>query len=254
MPPVNSPIATVAWYLRRPATWGELARAAAAKVRPPVDETALAAARCADCEIDRVEAAGRLGIELVDVTAMDEYGAARSKLAERGVHVAGAGDTAMLYSLTRDGRPGTVLETGVAHGLSSLAILLAMEANGHGRLVSVDMPYRGAFDDGYVGQAVPDRLRSRWSVLRVPDRKGIPIAVRTAGPFDFVHYDSDKTRRGREFAYPLLWDSVVPGGWLLSDDVGDDLVFLEFAERVGATPLVWRKADGKDFVGAIRKL
>lgn len=220
---------------------------------PPADESAVAAARCADIEIDRAEAAARLGIELVDVTDLDEYAAARSMLAERGVHVAGAGDTAMLYSLTRGARSTNVLETGVAHGLSSLAILMAMEANGDGRLVSVDMPYRGASDEGYVGQAVPDRLRGRWTLLRVPDRKGIPTAVRSAGPFDFVHYDSDKTRRGREFAYPLLWDAVVPGGWLLSDDVADDPVFLEFAERVAAVPLIWRKADGKDFVGAIRK-
>lgn len=241
------------WYVRRPGTWGEFARGILAKTRPAPDERQDAVEACVQWQVDRAAAAEQFGVELVDVTGIDEYIAARSLLKERGIEVAGAGDTIMLYSVCLGLKPARVLETGVAHGLSSLSFLLAMEATGHGRLVSVDMPYRGSQDDGYVGQAVPDRLRTNWTLYRMPDRRGIPRALRSDQTVDLVHYDSDKTRSGREFAYPLLWGAVRSGGWLISDDVGDDLTFLEFAEQVGVQPVVWQKADGKDYVGAIRK-
>ena len=50
--------------------------------------------------------------------------------------------------------------------VSKMAILLAMDASGSGHLTSIDMPYRGSTDDSYVGQAVPESLRSRWSLLK----------------------------------------------------------------------------------------
>ena len=243
----------VIWYLRRPVVWGELIRGGARRMRGPVpDERPAASARCAELAVPREQAAEALGFELVDVTELEEYQRARKLLAERGVHVAGAGDTAMLYSACLGTRPGSVLETGVAHGLSSLAILLALSSNGSGCLTSIDMPYRGSSDDAYVGQAVPQDLRSGWTLLRVPDRRGLSRATKS-GPFDVVHYDSDKTRAGREFAYPRLWSMLRSGGVFLSDDVGDDLAFVEFAASVGVTPTIWRKADGGDFVGGFSK-
>src|SRR5665213_1629896 len=44
-----------------------------------------------------------------------------------------------LYLLVRLRRPSLVVETGVANGISSTSILLALAKNGHGRLVSIDV-------------------------------------------------------------------------------------------------------------------
>lgn len=245
---------TAAWYLKRPTMWGELGRAVVQRVGGAAqDELAAATRRCSELAIPRAEVFERLSIPEVDVTQLERYGAARRRLAEQGIHVAGAADTSVLYSACLALTPSTVLETGVAHGLSSLAILLAMEASGEGRLFSVDMPYRGSTDDSYVGQAVPAELRDRWTLYRLPDRRGLPRAIAAGGPFDIVHYDSDKTRAGREFAYPRMWAATRPGGLFLSDDVNDNGAFTEFAAAVGVEPLIWERPGGDSFVGALRR-
>jgi hypothetical protein len=103
---------------------------------------------------------------LVDVTKFEQYQEPRKLLALKGITIAGVADTAFLFSLCQQRKPSSVLETGVAHGMSSLAILPAMDAAGSGHLTSIDMPYRGSADDSYVGQAVPESLRSRWGLLK----------------------------------------------------------------------------------------
>ncbi|MFO8109943.1 MAG: hypothetical protein R6U17_05410 [Thermoplasmata archaeon] len=45
-----------------------------------------------------------------------------------------------LYSLIRKNKPSTVIETGVCNGMSSAAILKALEDNDRGMLYSVDLP------------------------------------------------------------------------------------------------------------------
>lgn len=77
-----------------------------------------------------------------------------------------------VYLLVRAQRPGVAVETGVAHGKSSAYILLALEHNGAGRLLSVDLPANGRLaPDGSrthlsgraAGWLVPDHLRRNWA-------------------------------------------------------------------------------------------
>jgi len=250
-----SSVKIVEWYLRRPSMWGELGRGVSQRLRRgSPDELAAATLRCQELAVPRSEVFDRLSISAVDVTELDPYSDARRRLADRGIRVAGAADTAVLYSACLAYRPTAVLETGVAHGLSSLAVLLAMDANASGHLTSVDMPYRGSTDDSYVGQAVPTELRDRWTLIRKPDRRGLPRAIaQQHQPFDIVHYDSDKTRSGRMFAYPRMWEATRPGGLFFSDDVNDNGAFIEFAGRVGVEPLIWERPGGDSFVGVLRR-
>ncbi len=166
---------------------------------------------------------------------------AERRTAEVPVAMGGAANVEVLYDLVRSLRPERVLETGVALGWSSLAILLALESLGRGELVSIDMPYPGMNNDTYVGIAVPSHLRARWTLIRRPDRDVLKPTVRRFGPIDLAHYDSDKSRPGREFAYPTLWKALRPGGILVSDDIADNSVFHEFAGRVERDPIVIRK-------------
>jgi predicted O-methyltransferase YrrM len=96
-------------------------------------------------------------------------------------------------------------------------------------------------NDTYVGIAVPAQLRARWTLVRRPDRDVLKSTVRRMRPIDLAHYDSDKSRPGREFAYPTLWKALAPGGVLVSDDIADNSVFHEFAWEVQRDPIVIRK-------------
>ena len=63
------------------------------------------------------------------------------------------------------------------------------------------------------------------------------------------HYDSDKSYEGRMWAYPLLWGALEIGGIFMSDDIGDNLAFRDFARQVAAEPIV-ASFDGK-YVGVL---
>lgn len=85
-----------------------------------------------------------------------------------------------LYLLVRHARPSVVVETGVRGGLSSAYLLAALERNGRGRLVSIDVGDRSVVPDDVtpreVGWLVPDRLRSQWE-LRIGDSEDLLPAV-----------------------------------------------------------------------------
>lgn len=146
---------------------------------------------------------------------------------------------------------GTVVETGVAAGWSSFAILLALEGTG-ARLWSTDLAYPyipGAA--AWVGVAVPERLRGEWTLTRGPDREVLPAILSECGPVDLAHYDSDKSYSGALWAYGCLWDALRSGGLLIADDIGDHLAFRDFSDRVGVHPTVIR--DGNKFQGLLVK-
>jgi predicted O-methyltransferase YrrM len=84
-------------------------------------------------------------------------------------------------------------------------------------------------------------MRDRWTLLRHSDRRGIPKALHLSDGYDLIHYDSDKTQEGRRWAYPRLWRALRPGGVLISDDVGDNEIWAEFCESVGAPLIVVRR-------------
>ena len=72
------------------------------------------------------------------------------------------------------------------------------------------------------------------------DRKGLPSALQEAWPVDLAHYDSDKSAEGRNFACPLMWRFLRPGGILVSDDVSDNLGFRNFCGEFGLEPVIIR--------------
>lgn len=151
-----------------------------------------------------------------------------------GAEIATGADYRLLYFLVRHYRPLRVVETGVAAGFSTQAILSALEENGgDGRLWSSDLPYVRKRDArGLVGVLVQDHLRSRWQLSVEGDRRSLPRFARIAAPIDFLHYDSDKTTRGREFALRQLMPALSDNAVILFDDVGDNAHFQQIAAYV----------------------
>lgn len=224
--------------------------------RAKVEESRI---ECARIAISAIEALQALGLDASFIGRFAQEQPERLAAASAAVEQAGVGrmgggaDVDLLYGLCVATGARRVLETGVAFGWSTLAILSAIEGRPAAHLISIDMPYLGASSDHLVGLAVPEDLRDGWTLRRGADRDELENAIADIEPLDIAHYDSDKSASGRLWAYALMWRGLRPGGLLMSDDIGDNFSFLRFAETKGVTPLVIGGPDGKKFSGILRK-
>lgn len=157
---------------------------------------------------------------------------ATKKTSSLGVRLGGGGHYPLAYFLTRLYRPAVTVETGVAAGYTSAAILAAMDRNGTGHLYSSDFPYfRLAEPEKYVGCLVEEPLKTRWSLYVNGDRANIPAILAQVGQIDFFHYDSDKSYAGRRWAMQAISSRLAPRSIVLMDDVQDNRYFRDFVER-----------------------
>ena len=178
--------------------------------------------------------------QAAETFASEQERVAERRLAELRVKMGGGGFYALLYFLTRLLKPATIVETGVACGYSSRAFLLALDENGQGQLFSSDFPYfRLANPEQYVGCLVEPELRDRWTLLIGSDRDNLPKIARMLPHIDLLHYDSDKSVSGRQFALQLLSDRLGPESLVLFDDIQDNRHFMEWTETEGADFLVF---------------
>lgn len=264
LPAVTEKLATLAWFVRRPALYPELVRRVT-RLRFRTSRS-IAAERAALRRGQEWAAARAMprerALELLGVQPARTLASARPELwreAERrasdvALTMGGPAEIDFLYALTAALRPGVVVETGVAAGWSSFAILAALHEAGTGILESVDMPYPKRDNEHLVGAVVPDALRGRWTLHRRADRDALPAIVRKHPLIDLAHYDSDKSYEGRMFAYTLLWSHLRPGGVLVSDDVEDNLAFADFCASVAKRdPIVIAKVKPGNYAGALRK-
>jgi predicted O-methyltransferase YrrM len=253
-------LSTALWFARRPKYWAHAAELSRRKLAADHDSApqARAATEWAVARAVPVEAAlATVGLarEADPVPAMPpELLSEGSRRAEKSaVQMGGPGDVDLLYAAAKLSGALVAVETGVAYGWSSLAILAALEGREGVRLISVDMPYPKMNNEAFVGIVVPERLRASWTIVREPDRRGLEKALRLAGgSLDLSHYDSDKSWRGRQYGFPLLWNALRPGGVFISDDIQDNMAFAEFVAARGLRFAV-TESKGK-YVGIVRKL
>jgi predicted O-methyltransferase YrrM len=256
---LSSKAATAAWFLRRPAFWrhgGALVRRKLMRDMDGPDQQSEATRWAAERAVPVQAALEAVGM-LKQGMSLPQLSPALLAEAERLAKLAtapmgGAGDLALIHAAARLSNAQRAVETGVAYGWSSLAILAALAENGNGQLVSVDMPYPKMNNEAFVGIVVADALRSNWTLIRLPDRNGLKRAIAQFNKsIDFAHYDSDKSYYGRGFAYPLIWQALAPGGVFISDDIQDNMRFAEFVgeKRV---PFAVTECAGR-YVGICRK-
>ena len=123
-----------------------------------------------------------------------------------------------------------ILETGVALGWSSLVFLFFLNKK-RGKLYSIDMPYVTKNNFDYIGSIVPNFLKNKWHLYKVPDLLGLKKIQRKNIKFDLIHYDSDKSYYGRIRSYEILWNLLKEGGYFISDDISDNYAFLDFVKK-----------------------
>ena len=173
------------------------------------------------------------------------------RLAASPYDLGGGGNYVLLHYLTLRHRPSNVVETGVAAGWSSEAILTGLDVNGHGHLWSSDLPYfRLPNPEALIGLVVSDHLKSRWTLHTSGDRASLPQIVQAAAPIDLLHYDSDKSYEGRDFAAATLAPALSPATIEVWDDIGDNWHFRDRVERLDRPWFVC--AFGGKHVGVIQ--
>lgn len=177
---------------------------------------------------------------------------ARPKLDAVGLDLGGGGAYPLLYFLIRLKRPGCVVETGVAAGWTTAAMLEAMDRNGVGELMSSDFPYfRYSNPERLVGLLVSERLHGRWHLDIRGDRVALPQFVNALNnaSIGMFHYDSDKSYTGRAFAIETIRRALDTQSIIVMDDIQNNLYFRHLLEREGLEGRVF-EFEGK-YLGVI---
>ena len=143
----------------------------------------------------------------------------------------------LCYLACRLVAPETVIETGVAYGVSAAFMLKALQQNGRGRLHSVDLPPLRREYERFWGVAVPEDLRQGWRLHRGASRRVLPGLLREAGPVGLFVHDSLHTRRNMRREFDAAWPGLSPGGLLLADDVERNSAFADLRLK---DPTLWR--------------
>jgi len=153
-------------------------------------------------------------------------------------------------------KPVTVVETGVARGLTTRVLLEALEGNDAGHLHSIDLP--PPLDESRLtvetGAAVTDDLKGRWTLIEGSSRRRLPALLRELGTIDMFSHDSRHTRRNILFELREAWAALRPGGFLLADDIHGNSGFRDAVTALGHPPsIVCASDDGRGMFGLIRK-
>jgi Methyltransferase domain len=162
--------------------------------------------------------------------------------------------TTASWALVTHLQPRTVVETGVARGVTSRFVLEGLERTGFGRLWSVDLPTVDPQFHPQIAAAVPEQLRERWTFVSGTSRQRLPALVADAGGIDLFIHDSLHTGSNLRFELECAWEAVRPGAAVLVDDVYQNLVFHQFVEKVRPTwSTVAANPDGSYRFGILLK-
>ena len=139
-----------------------------------------------------------------------------------------AGFVRAIWGLVRQLRPRSVVETGVAHGVTSRFILEALEKNGDGHLWSIDRPPMEPEWKRQIGIAVDPRLQHRWSIIVGSSRRRLPSLLSQLGEIDLFIHDSLHSERNVRFEVDRAWAVLRPGGAIVVDDIDVNRGFHSF--------------------------
>jgi methyltransferase family protein len=151
------------------------------------------------------------------------------------------------YWVVRTLRPARVVESGVANGVSSRAILLALQHNGWGELHSFDLTES-------VGSLVDQAVRARWKLHVAPvggRARSFRKELSEIGPIDLFLHDSEHTYRWQMMEFKAAWRALRPLGVLASDDIDSSFAFQDFSRQVGVKG--YHVVSGRKVFGCIRK-
>lgn len=158
------------------------------------------------------------------------------------------------YLLCRLSKPEAVVETGVAHGVSSAFLLTALRVNGGGELHSVDLPPLRRDATRYWGIAArAGGDTSGWRLYRGASRRVLPELFERLGSAGLFVHDSLHTYRNMAYELDLAWKYLPPDGVLLADDPERNAAFGELSRRGPALLRVIREVEDAPLAGGAAK-
>lgn len=147
------------------------------------------------------------------------------------------------YAVAREIEPDIVVETGTAAGFMTSWVLAALEANGKGRLISIDIPpVQGKLGMGMsvnkeeIGFLIPREYHNRWEYI-CADAKIMLPKVLADNPTDIFIHDSLHTRTHMLFEYNVARCLMRPNSLILSDDILCNKAFFNFLQSHNLTGL-----------------
>jgi hypothetical protein len=168
-----------------------------------------------------------------------------------GHSLGGGGACSLIYFHCRIIKPKIVVETGVAAGWSSYAILESLKKNGQGQLYSSDFPYfRLKNPEQFIGCVVPETIRNNWYLDLRGDSIALPEICNKVQDIDIFHYDSDKSYSGRLFAIKKIQKKLSLNSIVIFDDIQDNLFFKNLVSYLNCEYQVFA-FEGK-FVGQLK--
>lgn len=128
-------------------------------------------------------------------------------------------DCETLYLVVRTVQPDVVVETGVLFGAFSGHILAALQRNGEGRLVSIDLPNEpGAPDRDHLVRDSGDASR-RWRVVEGNAEEELETVCEEVGPLDLFNHDSDHRYSHQKWELETAATFLSESGIITSHDV-----------------------------------
>ncbi len=149
-----------------------------------------------------------------------------------------------------------VVETGVAHGVSSRIMLEALKRSGGGRLSSIDLaPMTIPERRTEIAAAIPDDLRESWDFRQGSSRRRLPPVLRDVSQLDLFVHDSMHSTRNVYWELSASWPALRRGGCAVVDDVEFNWGFERFLRDGGdRQPLFCMADDGQRLFAVARKL
>ena len=137
------------------------------------------------------------------------------------------------YAVARALKPACILETGIANGVSSTYLLLALQKNGVGQLHSVGLADPAFLPAGkQPGWLVPDWLRDRWQVHLGDAREILPRLLSRLGRVNLFIHDSLHSYDHMLWEFQTVYHYQQPGDLLCADDALWNDAFTNFARQV----------------------
>lgn len=140
------------------------------------------------------------------------------------------------YVAIRALAPNVIVETGIANGVSSAYLLLALQKNGRGSLHSI-----GLADPAYLphgkspGWLVPDWLRSGWQIHVGDSRDILPVLLARLGKIGVFIHDSLHTYDHMKWEFETAYPYIQADGLLIADDALWNDSFRDLARQAGIT-------------------
>ncbi|MBI3306454.1 MAG: class I SAM-dependent methyltransferase [Candidatus Omnitrophica bacterium] len=141
------------------------------------------------------------------------------------------------YVACRFLQPSVIVETGCATGWTSALFLLAIHHNHKGHLYTVDLSAKKgeqsmdwSLPDGVeIGFLVPEELKKAWTLIQGNALDELMPLLNRLGNVEVFFHDSDHTYNQMMWEYTAAWSHLTDGGILISDDIGWNTAFWDFA-------------------------